>query len=193
MRIFGVILAGGQARRMGGADKAFLPFAGDPLIRRVLDRFAPQVEAVAISANGDPARFAGFALAVLPDEAALGPLSGILSALDWAATAGADAVVSVPVDAPFLPGDLVPQLVLAAGAGPAIASQGGRDHPVFGLWPVALAEDLRAFLHSGVKPKVTDFCDRHSTARASFADATAFMNLNTPDDIGRAEALIRGR
>jgi molybdenum cofactor guanylyltransferase len=192
MRIFGVILAGGQARRMGGADKAFLSLAGSPLIRHALDRFQPQVEAVAISANGDVSRFARFGQAVLPDAVMLGPLSGILSGLDWAAAQGADAVVSVPVDAPFLPGDLVPQLALAAGSGMAIATAGGRDHPVFGLWPVALAGDLRAFLASGAKPKVTDFTVSQGAARAEFPDAVAFTNLNTPDDLQRVDLVLRG-
>jgi molybdopterin-guanine dinucleotide biosynthesis protein A len=193
MRIFGVILAGGQARRMGGADKALMLLAGRPLVAHVAERFEPQVEALAISANGDAARFAGLGLPVVADTEPLGPLSGILSALDWAAQNGADAVVSVPVDAPFLPGDLVPQLLLAGGGGAAIAVAGGRDHPVFGLWPVAVAGDLRAFLQSGTKPKVTDFCARIGVARADFAVADAFLNLNTPKDLALADAMTGGR
>lgn len=192
MRIFGVILAGGQARRMGGADKAMLMLNGQPLIRHVWDRLSPQVETLAISANGDPDRFARFRCPVLPDDGSLGPLSGVLSALNWADRAGADAVVSTPVDAPFLPGDLVPQLLLAGDGRLAIATAAGRDHPVFALWPVTLAEDLARFLDSGAKAKVTAFTEAHHAARASFPDATAFLNLNTPEDLAHAEALIRG-
>ncbi len=192
MRIFGVLLAGGQARRMGGTDKAFLPLSGRPLIRHALDRLLPQVEELAISANGDPARFAGLGCPVLPDADPLGPLSGILAALQWATPLGATAVVSAPVDAPFLPGDLVPQLVLAGNGGPAIAMTEERDHPVFGFWPVGLANDLARFLGSGDKPTVTIFADRHAAARASFQDRIAFLNLNTPEDLARAEALMRG-
>jgi molybdopterin-guanine dinucleotide biosynthesis protein A len=192
MRLVGVILAGGQARRMGGADKALALLGGQTLITRVADRFLPQVAALAISANGDPQRFAALGLPVLPDAVPLGPLSGILSALDWAESQSADAVVSVPVDAPFLPGDLVPQLMLAADGGPAIASTQGRDHPVFGLWPVALRDDLRAFLASGVKPKVLDFCERVGAARAAFPDAVAFLNLNTAEDLASAETRLGG-
>jgi molybdenum cofactor guanylyltransferase len=192
MRIFGVLLAGGQARRMGGVDKALMSLDGQPLIRHALDRLSPQVEDLAISANGDPARFAGMGCAVLPDASPMGPLSGILSALNWAAAEGAAAVVSAPVDAPFLPGDLVPQLLLAGGGGLTIAAAGGRDHPVFGLWPVGLAADLARFLASGEKPKVTTFTDRHAAARATFPDALAFLNLNTPEDLVHAERLIRG-
>ncbi len=192
MRVFGVLLAGGQARRLGGADKALLQLNGQTLIRLALDRLAPQVEELAISANGDPARFADLGCPVLPDATSLGPLSGILSALHWAATCGATSVVSAPVDAPFLPGDLVPQLLLAGNGGLAIAAAGGRDHPVFGLWPVSLAGELARFLASGEKPKVTTFTDRHAAARAVFPDPVAFINLNTPKDIAEAGALIRG-
>jgi molybdopterin-guanine dinucleotide biosynthesis protein A len=101
-------------------------------------------------------------------------------------------VVSVPVDAPFLPGDLVPQLLLAADGGPAIACTQGRDHPVFGLWPVTLRDDLRAFLASGVKPMVLDFCERVGAARAAFPDAVAFLNLNTAEDLASAETRLGG-
>ena len=99
---------------MGGADKAMALLAGQPLLAHVQARFAPQVEQLALSANGDPARFAAFGLPVLPDAASKGPLSGILQALHWAAPLGATAVVSVPGDGPFLPPDLVPRLCLAA-------------------------------------------------------------------------------
>ncbi|WP_431297829.1 molybdenum cofactor guanylyltransferase MobA [Tabrizicola sp. BL-A-41-H6] len=193
MRIFGVILAGGQARRMGGADKALVSLAGKPLIAHVVERFAPQVEALAISANGDAGRFDRLALPVLPDADRLGPLSGILSALDWAAPLGAEAVVSVPVDAPFLPGDLVPHLVLAGGDDVAIAVAAGHEHPVLGLWPVAVRGRLAAFLASGSKPKVLDFCAQVGAKRAEFADDRAFLNVNTPQDLARAEAVIGGQ
>lgn len=192
MRIFGVVLAGGQARRMGGADKAFLTLDGQPLIHHAWARLSPQVEELAISANGDPSRFVGLDGPILPDAVAAGPLSGILAALNWAAAHGAGAVVSAPVDAPFLPGDLVPHLLLAGDGRLAIATAGGRDHPVFGLWPVGLAVELARFLASGETPRVAAFTDRFGTARARFPDAVAFMNLNTPKDLAHAEALIRG-
>lgn len=192
MRIFGVVLAGGKALRMGGADKAFLLLNGQTLIGHAVDRLSPQVEDLAISANGDAARFAEMGCTVLPDAKSSGPLSGILSALSWAAGHGATAVVSVPVDAPFLPGDLVPQLLLAGDGRLAIAVADGRAHPVFGLWPVGLADSLARFLASGEKPKVATFTDRHAAARATFPDAVAFMNLNTPNDLAQASAMIRG-
>lgn len=196
MLIHGIILAGGTGRRMGGADKALLAFCGKPLIWHVIDRFAPQVAGLAISANGDPARFAAYGLPVLPDERSLGPLSGILAGLQQAAARGATAVVSVPCDSPFLPGDLVPQLCLAAESAPsglALVQAGGRDQGVFGLWPVALAGALQAFLDSGAKPRITDFAAARGAARAVYATDASFQNLNTPQDLAAAEAMFRGR
>lgn len=192
MRIFGIILAGGEGRRMG-ADKALLPLAGRPLLAHVRERLEPQVEALAVSANGDPARLARFGLPVLADDRPLGPLSGILSGLRWAAERGAEALVSAPVDAPFLPGDLTPRLILAAdGPAFAVARAGDRLHPAFGLWPVSLTPALSAFLASGAKPKVMDFAAVHRAAIATFPDDGAFANLNTPQDLAAAEALLGG-
>jgi molybdenum cofactor guanylyltransferase len=194
MRIFGVILAGGEARRMGGVDKAFVPLAGRPLIAHVLDRLSPQVERVLISANGDPTRFAAYSAEVVADARPQGPLSGVLAALDHAGRLGATHLVSTPVDTPFLPGDLVPQLLLAAETGPsglAIATAPDGDHPACAIWPVALAPALSAFLADGAA-KVTRFTDAHQAARARFADARAFLNLNTPEDLAVAEAMLKG-
>ena len=189
MRIFGTILAGGQGRRMGGADKALIPLAGRPLIAHVIDRLEPQVERLGLSANGDPARLARFGLPVLPDQAtSQGPLSGLLAALDWAAPLGATHLVTAPTDAPFLPPDLTPRLLLAGDL--ALARSAGNDHPTFGLWPVTLRDALRAFLASGAKTSVRAFADAHHAARADFPDDGAFTNLNTPQDLATAEARL---
>lgn len=192
VRIFGVILAGGAARRMGGRDKALLSLGGRSLLSHVMARFEPQVESLAISANGDAGRF-DQGLAVLADVSSQGPLSGILAALDWAAPLGGTAVVSVAVDTPFFPADLVPRLCSAAegsAQGVALAASGGADHPTFGLWPVALRGDLRAFLASGAKTRVMTFAQDHAAARAVFDDDGAFVNLNTPADLTAAETMI---
>jgi len=177
-----------------GADKAFVPLAGRPLIAHVLDRLEPQVERVLISANGDPARFAGLGCMVVPDAAPRGPLSGVLAALTAAAALGATHLVSTPVDTPFLPGDLVPQLLLAAEGSPAglaLATDATGDHPATALWPVALAPALAAFLASG-DAKVTRFTTAQAAARALFPDPRAFLNLNTPEDLSAAEDLLKG-
>lgn len=194
MRIFGLILAGGQGRRMGGADKALLPLANRPLIAHAIDRLEPQVDRLALSANGDPARLARFGLPVLPDtDTSQGPLSGLLAGLLWAEPLGATHLVTVPTDAPFAPPDLVPRLLLAGEAtGAALARSGGNDHPTFGLWPVTAAPALRAFLASGAKARVRDFADSLHAARADFPADGAFTNLNTQEDLGAAEARLRG-
>lgn len=195
MRIFGVILAGGTGQRMGGADKALLPLAGRPLLAHAIERLDPQVERLALSANGDPARFAGFGLPVLADDISKGPLSGVLAALTWAAALGATAVVTVAVDTPFFPADLVPRLCLAAErsmSGLAIAQAGVRAHPTFALWPIALAPSLAAFLASDAPPRLMGFANANGATLAPFPDDGAFANLNTPQDLAGAEAKLRG-
>ena len=175
-----------------GADKALVTLAGRPLIAHVLDRLEPQVERVLISANGDAARFAGLGCRVVPDAKPQGPLSGILAALTAAAGMGATHVVSTPVDTPFLPGDLVPQLLLAAEGSPsglALAADPTGDHPATAIWPVGLAPALADFLAAG-EAKVTRFTEAHGALRAQFPDPRAFLNLNTPEDLAQAEALL---
>jgi molybdenum cofactor guanylyltransferase len=190
MRIFGVILAGGSGQRMGGADKALIFLGGQRLIDHVAARLMPQVEALAISANGAQDRFADMDLPVLPDKMSRGPLSGVLAGLEWAAIAGASHIVSAAVDTPFLPCDLVPRLCLAAethAQGFAIARAGGRDHPTFGLWPVSLRKDLQTYLQRAMSARVLGFVDEHAAIRADFDNPTAFANLNTPDDLAAAQ------
>ena len=176
---------------MAGADKALADLAGQPLLSHVTQRFAPQVQALALSANGDPARFAAHNLPVLADDAANGPLSGILQGLLWAAPQGATAVVSVPVDGPFLPPDLVPRLCLAAEpSGLAMASSNGQLHPTYALWPVTIAPALATFLASGAKARIRDFALSHHAGIAAFPDDLAFANANTPDDLTRLAAYL---
>ena len=153
---FGVVLAGGLARRMGGGDKPLRLLAGRPLLAHVLERLAPQVAGVVLNANGDPARFAAWGLPVvadsIPDYA--GPLAGVLAALDWLAAErpGVAWLVSAAGDCPLLPLDLVARLHQArqaAGTPLATVASDGQTLPPVGLWPVALREDLRAALLAG--------------------------------------------
>src|SRR5262245_55964904 len=146
----GLVLAGGLARRMGGGDKARIRIGGKTILERVLARITPQCARIILNANGDPARFADTGLPVVADSVPdfAGPLAGILAGLDWAAAHAPDIpdVVSVPGDCPFLPGDLVERLAAARQAQKvplACARSGDWRHPVVGLWPVALREDLR--------------------------------------------------
>lgn len=206
----GVILAGGLATRMGGGDKALLDLGGQTLLSRVMERIEPQVAGLALNANGDAGRFAGYGLPVLPDTMPgfPGPLAGVLAGLDWAAKQGADSIVTVAADTPFFPCDLVPQLLLAAEGRPHLLAlsttprapedrgtlkSGGKvnRHPTFGLWPVALRDDLRAALEDGLR-KVVLWTDRHGAGEALFPVTTfdPFFNVNTPEDLAHAEALL---
>jgi molybdopterin-guanine dinucleotide biosynthesis protein A len=189
-----MILAGGLSRRMGGGDKCLLPLAGRPILAHMIERVRPQVTALALNANGDAARFAGFDIADVADDAAdfAGPLAGILAALDWARRThpSASAVLTVPADTPFLPRDLAARLA-AAGA-PAVARSSGQIHPVVGLWPLALEAGLRKALHDEGLRKVEDWTARFLPAVVDFAAAPVdpFFNVNTPEDLARAEALL---
>lgn len=192
----GVILAGGQARRMGGGDKGLLMLGGKPILTHVIDRLSPQVAGLALNANGDRARFDAYRLPVLPDSIAgfPGPLAGVLAGLDWAAGEGATHIVTAAADTPFFPADLVPQLMLAAeteGKPIALARTENGRHPTFGLWPVNLREDLRRALEDGVR-KVVQWTDSHGTAMAEFPvhGFDPFFNVNTPDDLAEAQRLM---
>lgn len=195
----GVILAGGLASRMGGGDKGLLPLGDSTLLDQVIDRLRPQVADLALNANGDAERFLTLGLPVIPDsvDGFAGPLAGVLAGLDWAAALGADSIVTAAADTPFFPCDLVPCLQLAAeGMAHPLAlaatpdpKRGKARHPTFGLWPVALREDLRAALQDGVR-KVVMWTDRHDGRIAMFPDEVAFFNVNTPEDLIRAEAML---
>lgn len=196
MSVKGVILAGGLARRMGGGDKGRLMLGGQSLIERVIARLDPQVSGLAINANGDPMRFDDLGLPVIGDtiEGFAGPLAGVLAGMDWAAAQGAEAIVTAAADTPFFPMDLADRLAaeapLALAATPD-AERGIVRHPTFGRWPVSLRDDLRAALMGGLR-KVVMWTDPHGAGTAVFpADPfDPFFNVNTPEDLARAEALL---
>lgn len=194
----GIVLAGGLARRMGGGDKPMRLLGARPMLDHVIARLAPQVAAMVLNANGDPARFAPYALPVvadgLPDHP--GPLAGILAALDWAAAHRPDLpwIVSVPGDSPFIPRGLVARLHAArqeAGVPLACARSDGQAHPPIGLWPVALREDLRAALLAGER-KIDRWTARHGCAHADWPTdpVDPFFNANAPEDLAEAESLL---
>lgn len=197
--VLGVLLAGGQSRRMGGGDKCLRPLGGRPILARIIERVAPQVRRLVINANGDPARFAEFGLPVVPDtvEGFAGPLAGVLAGLDWAAVNAPDCpyIATVPTDAPFLPADLVARLWAAIaddGADLACAASGGQTHPVVGLWPVRLRDDLRrAMIVEGIR-KVDLWTAGHRLVTVTFAAAPVdpFLNVNRPEDLAEAERLL---
>jgi molybdopterin-guanine dinucleotide biosynthesis protein A len=196
----GVILAGGKATRMGGGDKGLRMVAGQRLIDHVITRLSAQCASLAINANGDPARWAEFGLPILPDSLPdhPGPLAGVLAGLDWAATLGAPAIITAAADTPFFPPDLTARL--QANAGPsglclaASPDETGRmqRQPTFGLWPVALRDDLRAALQGGLR-KIVIWTQSHNAGLATFPSQPfdPFFNINTPEDITAAETLMR--
>lgn len=198
--IAGLILAGGKGLRMGGADKALLHLAGRPLVAHVVDRMLPQVQAMAISANGDLARFKDLALPVLPDpmQDFPGPLAGFLAGMAWARTAcpGCRWLLTAPCDAPFLPPDLARrllQMIEDEGADLALAASAGRDHPVVGLWPLSLEEALRRVLLEEGLRKVGQFAGRYKKAVVEFPlerGIDPFTNLNTPEELKDAQTFL---
>jgi molybdopterin-guanine dinucleotide biosynthesis protein A len=195
---FGLVLAGGRARRMGGADKPLMRLAGVTILERVLSRLAPQCAGVALNANGDPARFAFTGLTVVADDVPgfAGPLAGVLAGLDFLAERRPDTrwLVTVPGDCPFLPGDLVARLHAARereGKALACARSGEWTHPVVALWPVALRADLRRALVEQGESKVGAFTTRHGAAIAEWPaePVDPFFNVNTPEDAAEAERM----
>ncbi len=202
--VVGVLLAGGLARRMGGGDKPLRTLGGRPILDRVIDRARPQVADLLLNVNGDPARFANYALPTAGDviDGHAGPLAGILTGMEWAAESHPDAswLVSFATDAPFFPDDMVARLLRAAGeqgTEMACASSGGRTHPVFALWPIALRDALRRAMVAEEMRKIDAWTARYSLAVVDFnADGPAgldpFFNINKPENLAEAEARMAG-
>ena len=196
--VAGVLLAGGRAGRMGGGDKCLRKVGGETLLARSIARARPQVVALVLNANGDPARFDSYGLPVAADVIAghAGPLAGVLTGMEWA-RANAPLcpwIATFATDAPFFPTDLVARLVaaVAGGAGElACAASGGRAHPVFGLWPVRLAEALREALLAEEIRKIDRWTARYRLTKVGFANAPLdpFFNVNAPEDLAEAERL----
>ncbi len=200
--VVGIVLAGGQARRMGGGDKCLLEIGGQSLLARAIDRLTPQVRDLVINANGDSARFASFEPAVVKDtiEGFVGPLAGVLAGMRWTQdnVPGASYIITVASDTPFFPRDLAHRLLQGAGSDGlsiVLAASNGRVHPVFGLWPVALADDLEKALNSGLR-KILDWTDMHEKIEVVFeigaAQIDPFFNVNRPEDLAKAELIAEG-
>jgi molybdopterin-guanine dinucleotide biosynthesis protein A len=197
--VAGVILAGGLARRMGGGDKCLLPLGAGTLLDLVVARLRPQVGALVLNANGDPARFARFGLEVVPDPVPgfVGPLAGVLAGMEAASRRNPSLpwVVSVAADTPFFPTDLVPRLleaVVREGAELACACSAGRPHPVFGLWPTRLAGELRRALVEESLRKIDAWTARYRLARVDWPSEPfdPFFNVNTPEELAEAARLL---
>jgi molybdopterin-guanine dinucleotide biosynthesis protein A len=185
-----VVLAGGRATRMGGGDKTLLPVGGTPMLASIIA--ALDVPNKAISANGDPDRFARFGLPVLPDGAFAGegPLAGLLAGLTWAATLDVTALLTVPGDTPFLPHGLARRLAPAPGC----AASGGRLHHLVALWPVSCRSRLHALLSGPGPRQVAAFAQSIGMRYVDFpiGERDPFANINTPDELARIRSAADG-
>lgn len=201
-KVLGCVLAGGQSRRMGGGDKTLMDLNGRPMLTLILGRLAPQVPTIVLNANGDPGRFSQYDLPVISDPVGdfAGPLAGVLAGLTYARVNLPDIthVVSIAGDTPFFPSDLMKRFCAAVPAGKpviALASSSEKLHPVFGLWPVVLYDDLHDWLATGQSGKVLAFVDRHDSVEVAFGPDPAtgldpFFNANRPDDLQTAQKAL---
>ncbi len=188
-KITGVILAGGQGRRMGGVDKGLRELRGKPLVQWALERFAPQVDEVLINANQNQSVYAGFGHAVIADEIGgyAGPLAGLQCGL---AAARYPLVATVPCDSPFLPADLVARLRGAldcAHAQLAVARTGDQPHPVFCLCQRDVLAHLTGFLAAGGRKVDAWYATLRVTEVAFDDQPQAFSNINTPAELREFE------
>lgn len=197
MQVAGIILAGGQSRRMQGRDKALMTFGDGRLIDTIHRRLSRQVQTIALNSNSDGAQFSGLDVPVIPDDIGgfAGPLAGILAAMEWAAARPAlfSHIVTVATDTPYFPDDLVETLRQSIAAAPehiGVAASGGRLHPVFGIWPVSLRGNLRDWLNDERNRRVVSWIETHPHEIADFPMVMTqsglpfdpFFNINTPED-----------
>ena len=184
---------------MGGGDKCLRSLGGETLLSHVIARAQPQVGPLILNANGDPSRFAEFDLTVVTDIVAgfHGPLAGVLTGMEWTTTHVPEAnwIATFATDAPFFPIDLVEKLAAGIESGKAelaCAKSGDRTHPVFGLWPLTLAGDLRAALVEEEVRKIDAWTARYNLVEVPFPTdpVDPFFNLNRPEDLAEAERLV---
>ena len=185
-QVSGIVLAGGQGRRMGSVDKGLQLLHGKPMVQWVLERFAPQVDEIIVNANQNVQRYAAFGHRVVSDEVSgfAGPLAGLHAGLG---AISHPLAVTVPCDSPFLPGDLVARLRANLGSNDlAVAKTGDQPHPVFALVRRSVAENLRAFLAGGGR-KIDAWYAALRVVEVQFDDeADAFRNINTLEELGRS-------
>ena len=192
--ITGVILAGGEARRMGGGDKGLVELRGKPLVEHALAALSPQVDTVIINANRNRERYAAYGHPVIADsrQGFQGPLAGMLSCIE---AAGTEFIVSVPCDSPLLPDDLVARLFRQLSeeeADISVAHNGDRMQPVFTLMPTSLAPSMQAFLDGGGR-KIDRWFQQHKLAVTDFSDKPeCFRNINNPAELAQMEAQLSG-
>ncbi len=190
--IAGLILAGGQSRRMGGIDKSFVDLGAKPLIRHVIDGASPQVAALAINTNSDDPRYSDFGFPIIPDgiKGFQGPLAGIQAGLAWLSDTNCEWLATFACDTPFVPSDCVTRLGAAAAQQKrpaAVAAYGDRRHPTIGLWHRELLHVLDTWL-DGEGRMLMAFCDEVGAAVADYSDQPfdPFVNINREADVDDA-------
>jgi molybdopterin-guanine dinucleotide biosynthesis protein A len=186
--ITGLVLAGGQGRRMGSVDKGLVALNGRPLVRHVVERFAPQVDEILINANRNIEQYEALGWPVIRDriEGFAGPLAGLHAGLSHARH---PLLATVPCDSPFIAPDLVRRLVRALeaqSADLAVARTFDQPHPVFALVRRSVLPHLEAFLSSGGR-KIDAWYASLATVEVAFDDeADAFRNINTAAELEEA-------
>ena len=205
INIPGIILAGGLSRRMGGGDKGLLMLGKTTIIERVIDKISPQVGSLALNINGDSSRFPDYKLPIISDsiKGYLGPLSGILAGMEWAFKNGNRYIATVAADTPFLPDDFIKRLdamVKSKNLNIGIAASrilSGDDvfiHPTFGIWEVALKDDLRDALANDTR-KIMFWAKKFKLDYYYFDTSDKlsdpFFNINTPDDLEEAKYRLK--
>lgn len=193
--ITGMVLAGGQARRMGGIDKGLVELAGRPLIEWVLDVLQPQTDTVLINANRSHDAYRRYGYPVITDKLGgyCGPLAGMAAGLDACET---DYLVTCPCDSPLLPADLVDRLyqqLQKQKTELAVAHNGERLQPVFALLSRSLLPSLNAFLSNDGR-KIDNWYAQNAMTAVDFSDRPeAFLNINTPEDVTELESRLTTR
>jgi molybdopterin-guanine dinucleotide biosynthesis protein A len=193
MKYPAVILAGGSSSRLGGGDKCLLPLGRGSILAEIINILSPQVSGIAINSNSEPRLFDETGLDVFCDvmPGRLGPLAGILTAMQWAQGLGVSHVLTVACDTPFLPHDLATRLMTGAHGDIAVAASAGRIHPTVGLWPVRHAEKLKHDLENGTR-RVHGWLETVPFTVAEFScdPVDPFWNINTHGDW---EAAVQSR
>ena len=195
MKVIGAIIAGGRSRRMEGHEKAFLTLAGKPILAHVIARIGPQVDQLVINANGNPSRFLEFSLEVVPDAltSLTTPLAGLHAALQFTKSVGADVLVTVPSDTPFLPFDLVARLLEKTGTnGAAIAASGDQEHYIIGAWGAELLDRLESAIATDNLFRVKDWAHSVAAQKVEWPvePHDPFFNVNAPEDLRIAEKIV---
>jgi molybdenum cofactor guanylyltransferase len=194
VRIAGCILAGGKSSRMG-VNKGSALLAGRPLLDHAIERLGPQVDTIVINSNTSVST-QDYLVVVDQIQNFAGPLAGILAGLFWAKSLSpkVDALVTIPVDAPFFPLDLVAKLGERPQSLVTVASYNGQLHPIFALWPIGIENDLRAWLENENNRSVKRFISSipHRVIEFPTLDKfDPFTNINTPEELAAAEIHVQ--